>query len=78
MENSTLKFSRPPMTSQRIDGYLSTLAQHKIDPSSLVLVFQGDEEEWVLRRADHDDLGLGDTFQRAQQSVHALIRASKI
>lgn len=65
------------MTSQRIDGYLSRIAQ-QLDATSLVLVSITDGvEEWILQRNKQENLGLGDNYHLAEQGVRALMRAHR-
>ncbi len=61
---------------ERIDGYLSNKTQHQ-DASSLVycITLENGDQEWVLRRSGHGDLGLGRDFAGARQAINAWIRA---
>jgi hypothetical protein len=58
----------------RIDGYLSRRVQN-IWPEALVLI--SETGEYIVRRPDAEDLGLGDSFSRAQQAVDAMLAAER-
>lgn len=59
---------------RRVDGYLSRRAQ-SIWPGALV--FEGPDGEWILERPGQEELGLGDSFNDAQQAIGALLRARR-
>jgi hypothetical protein len=57
----------------RVDGYLSRRVQ-QLWPRGLVYcrTLHDGVEEWALVRPGEPDLGLGNSFGRAQDAVHAL------
>lgn len=68
--------------TDRIDGYLSNYTQHGCGwPTSLVVCRTDAEgaETWLVtnRGGGLPDLGLGDSFGRAQMSVKAIISSRR-
>jgi len=59
----------------RIDGYLSKIAQTR-DREALVLCLS--TGEWILRRPEHFDIGLGLDFRAARPAVLAWVHAQAI
>ena len=60
--------------TDRIDGYLSKIAQTR-DREALVLCLS--TGEWILRRPELDDIGLGMIFRDARTAVLAWVHAQK-
>jgi len=58
----------------KIDGYLSRRVQN-VWPEALVFISEAGD--YVVRRPDAEDLGLGDSFSRAQQAVDAMLAAER-
>lgn len=59
----------------RIDGFLSNIAQ-TIDVTALVVCDEaGNGETWYLKREGKENIGLGNTFHRAQAAVRAWVKS---
>ncbi len=61
----------------KIDGYLSRRVQ-TVWPQGLVITRDvADRVEYIVQRPGESDIGLGDTFSRAQQACDALLAAER-
>lgn len=59
----------------RIDGYLSRLAQGAAPTALVYCAVDGDRETWRLEIPDHPPLGLGDSFPDAKRAIQAWLHA---
>ncbi len=61
----------------KIDGYLSRRVQSQWPEGLVVIREDADRLEYVVQRPGEPELGLGDSFSRAQQACDALLAAER-
>lgn len=63
--------------NETIDGYLTGLVQEKLDPGAVVVKYlrPGDKEDWVIRKGNKEETGIGINFRSARASIQGLIQA---